>query len=183
MSSQSLMWWSTYETSAHPESTTIDPVAVKAALLERHKNWKDPILQDIVQKADVESIYPTWTLPTLPHWGERGIVLLGDAAHAMDPTTGQGASQSLEDAQTFTLLLAELMSKSGDGGDTEITDTIDQSIKLFHRIRSPRVNAIVERGKKMASSKTEMSVVAEYFMYTFFWMINKYPSIGKYSES
>ncbi len=150
------MWWSTYETSSLPQSTTIDPTTIKAALLKRHKTWKDPILQNIVQNAEVESIYPTWILPTLPHWGERGIVLLGDAAHAMDPTTGQGASQAFEDAQTFTLLLAELLKKgneSSDGMDERVA--INQSIKLFHQIRAPRVNPIVERGKKMAGSKTE----------------------------
>lgn len=47
-------------------------------------------------------------MPELPHCGEKAIVLIGDAAHAIDPTTGQGASQALEDPQTFALLLAEL---------------------------------------------------------------------------
>lgn len=177
---QQLMWWSTFETSNLPDTKVVDPAAIKVALLQRHKHWKDPIIQEIVQKAEVESIYPTWTLPTLPHWGTRGIVLVGDAAHAMDPTTGQGASQALEDSQTLALLLAEL-SKEVAKDDDEATarKTIDQSIKIFHEIRSPRINAIVERGKKIAGRKANVGIVAEYFMYCFLWLLNKFPAIGK----
>jgi 2-polyprenyl-6-methoxyphenol hydroxylase-like FAD-dependent oxidoreductase len=173
-----LMWWSTYETSNLPDTKNVNPRGIKDSLLERHKHWKDPIVQDIVQNAEVESIYPTWTLPTLPHWGERGIVLIGDAAHAMDPTTGQGASQALEDSQTFALLLAELLDADRYDHASE-THTIDHAIKLFYNIRSPRTNAIVERGKKLAGTKTNVGVVAEYFMYCFLWLLNHFPSFGE----
>jgi hypothetical protein len=47
VSAQSLMWWSTFETSQLPDTKRIETAAVKAALLERHKNWKDPVVQDI----------------------------------------------------------------------------------------------------------------------------------------
>ncbi|KAF1845102.1 FAD/NAD(P)-binding domain-containing protein [Cucurbitaria berberidis CBS 394.84] len=172
LAAKQLMWWSTFETDSLPDTKSIDPQAIKTALLERHKQWKDPIVQDIVQKANVESIYPTWTLPTLPHWGERGIVLVGDAAHAMDPTTGQGASQALEDSQTFALLLAGLLERADE--------QVDEAIKLFHEIRAPRINAIVERGKKLAGRKANIGVVAEYFIYSFLWLLMKFPSIGKF---
>ena len=107
-------------------------------------------------------------------------MLLGDAAHAMDPTTGQGASQALEDSQTLALLLAELL-KEGENGDvqTEENDAVNLAIKLYHQIRSPRVNAIIERGKKMAGRKTDVGVVAEYFMYFFLWILIRFPSVGK----
>lgn len=178
--SQQLMWWSTFETSQLPDNKAIDPAAIKAALLERHKHWKDPIIQDIVQSAEIQSIYPTWTLPTLPNWGAEGIVLVGDAAHAMDPTTGQGASQALEDSQTLALLLAELCKDASERSDgTAFSDTIDQAIKIFHEIRSPRIDAIVARGKKIAGRKANVGIVAEYFMYFFLWLLNKFPAIGE----
>lgn len=176
-SSQQLMWWSTFETSSLPDTKNIDPQGIKAALLERHKSWKDPVIRTIVKNAEVQSIYPTWVLPELPHWGEKGIVLVGDAAHAMDPTTGQGASQALEDAQTFALLLGECLKKAAkEDADAE---AVKKAIKLFHQIRSPRVRAIVERGKKLASNKTDLNIVAEYSMYCFFWLMMRFPFIGK----
>jgi 2-polyprenyl-6-methoxyphenol hydroxylase-like FAD-dependent oxidoreductase len=172
--SQQLMWWSTFETTHLPDITAIDPQVIKTALLKRHKNWHDPILQDIIHKAEVKSVYPTWTLPELPHWGERGVVLVGDAAHAMDPTTGQGASQALEDAQTLALVLGGLE----QGGNMD-SQHVDIGINLFHKIRAPRVAAIVERGKKIAGRKANVGVVKEYFMYYFLWLMIRFPAIGK----
>jgi 2-polyprenyl-6-methoxyphenol hydroxylase-like FAD-dependent oxidoreductase len=129
----------------------------------------------------VESIYPTWVLDELPHWGENGIVLIGDAAHAMDPTTGQGASQALEDSQTLSLLLKEVLQVEGERRslpDAE-KDKVDLAIKLFYEVRNPRVREIVQRGKKISGRKANVGVVAEYFMYFFLWMMNRFPWIGE----
>jgi 2-polyprenyl-6-methoxyphenol hydroxylase-like FAD-dependent oxidoreductase len=183
ISAQSLMWWSTFETFSLPHAQNLDVAKIKADLVERHKHWKDPIVQSIIQDAEVQSIYPTWVLPELPHWGENGIVLVGDAAHAMDPTTGQGASQALEDSQTLALLLARLL----EANETTQTQTQDKekagitlAIKLYYKIRNPRVQEIVERGKKISGSKANVGIVAEYFMYFFLWMMMRYPAIGEY---
>ena len=194
-SANALMWWSTFETDMLPSGTNLDPVEIKAKMQERHGGWADPVVREIVSRAEVDSIYPTWVLPDLPHWGEGGIVLVGDAAHALSPTTGQGASQALEDAQTLSLLLAEILKKTynpddaaaASTGGAYITapwvgrerDAVAQALKLFYDIRQPRVAAIAERGRKLDRGKTNMSVFEEYGMYCFFWVITHFPSIGK----
>lgn len=172
------MWWSTFETSALPDTKDIDPRAIKDALFERHKHWRDPVVQEIIRNAEVESIYPTWIMPELPHWGKQGIVLIGDAAHAMDPTTGQGASQALEDSQTFALLLTSLLSR-GENGVVPCMWSISQAIEIFYKIRFPRVNKIVERGKKLAGKKKNVGIVAEYTMYGFLWLLLKLPFLRR----
>jgi len=176
------MWWSTFETASLPSSSSIDPQAIKAALQERHKKWRDPVIQHITQEAEVESVYPTWVLADLPHWGEKGVVLIGDAAHAMDPTTGQGASQALEDSQTLALLLKELLASTNSIVQSE-EESIDLAIKLLYEVRKPRVHEIVERGRKMSSRKANVGIVAEYFMYFFLWMVTRFPSIGNSAQS
>ena len=181
-SDPSLMWWSTFETASLPSSSSIDPQAIKAALQERHKKWRDPVIQHITQEAEVESVYPTWVLADLPHWGEKGVVLIGDAAHAMDPTTGQGASQALEDSQTLALLLKELLASTNSIVQSE-EESIDLAIKLLYEVRKPRVHEIVERGRKMSSRKANVGIVAEYFMYFFLWMVTRFPSIGNSAQS
>jgi 2-polyprenyl-6-methoxyphenol hydroxylase-like FAD-dependent oxidoreductase len=176
VSAQSLMWWSTFETSSLPGTQHLDVMKIKADLEERHKNWKDPIIQDIIHNAGVQSIYPTWILPELPHWGENSIVLVGDAAHAMDPTTGQGASQALEDSQTLALLLAEFLKPTQT--QHEEKEAIALVSEMYYKIRSPRVQEIVERGKKISGSKANVGVVAEYLLYFFLWVMMRYPAIG-----
>lgn len=191
-SANALMWWSTFETDLIPSKTDLDVDEIKAKMKERHGNWADPVVRDIVSKAEVQSIYPTWVLPDLPHWGENGIVLVGDAAHAMSPTTGQGASQALEDAQTLSLLLAETLKRAygrttgettGSFAEETVADkereSADQTLKLFYKIRRPRVAAIAARGKKFDSGKRNMSVVEEYAMYCVLWVINHFPAIGE----
>ncbi|KLU85895.1 hypothetical protein MAPG_04915 [Magnaporthiopsis poae ATCC 64411] len=188
----SLMWWSTFETDSLPSKTRLDPDEIKAQLRQRHGAWSDPVVRDIVSKAEVDTIYPTWALPDLPHWGEDGIVLIGDAAHALSPTTGQGASQALEDAQTLSLLLAETLKKAyvpdpaeTDGQPADASrfgkekDAAALTLKLFYSIRQPRVAIIAQRGRKFDNNKKTMSVMEEYAMYCFLWLINHFGSIGK----
>ncbi|GAB1319746.1 Salicylate hydroxylase [Madurella fahalii] len=191
-SANRLMWWSTFETDSIPSRADLDVDDIKTKMKERHGSWADPVIQDIISKAEVDSIYPTWVLPDLPHWGENGIVLIGDAAHALSPTTGQGASQALEDAQTLSLLLAEVVKEVYTMNSTESTgtpqgiswadkekDAVAQTLKLFYNIRQPRVAAIAERGRKLDAGKKNISVVEEYAMYYFLWVLNHLPSIAK----
>ncbi|KAK0639176.1 hypothetical protein B0T16DRAFT_439836 [Cercophora newfieldiana] len=174
---KNVMWWSTFDTDALPSREDLDPDAIKVEMQKRHANSADPAVRDIMAKAEVESIYPTWVLPDLPHWGENGIVLVGDAAHALSPTTGQGASQALEDAQTLSLLLAETLKRAHDSGAEGMStaekekEAVALSIKLLYEIRAPRIKAIAERGRKMDGGKRKMSKIEEYGMYCFLWLM------------
>lgn len=184
-----LMWWSTFESDSLPSKSDLNVDEINAALKKRHSDWADPVIRDIVSQARVESIYPIWMVPPLPHWGENGIVLVGDAAHAMSPTTGQGVSQALEDAQTLALLLAETLKRAYAAGSTgtswagEEREAAAHTLKLFSEIRQPRVGAIAERGRKMDQGKRDVSMFEEYAMYCFLWVVNHFPSLGKHVVS
>ncbi|CAJ2511218.1 Uu.00g068430.m01.CDS01 [Anthostomella pinea] len=56
-------------------------------------------------------IWPFRSLLRLEGWtsaAHRRVVILGGAAHAIPPTTGQGAAQAFEDVFSLALLVARL---------------------------------------------------------------------------
>jgi 2-polyprenyl-6-methoxyphenol hydroxylase-like FAD-dependent oxidoreductase len=168
------MWWSTCEAKSPPAQLKIGVDEMKAQLQARHASWKDPIIHDIIAKCDVDHIYPVWTTPPLPKWGEAGLVVVGDAAHALQPTSGQGSSQALEDAKCFSLLLSRFLAvgKSMD-------DAVDLSTKALFEIRSPRVKKIADRAKMMSNSKGDIGFPAEMMMCFFLWLMGKVPAVAK----
>jgi 2-polyprenyl-6-methoxyphenol hydroxylase-like FAD-dependent oxidoreductase len=170
------MWWSTCEAEM-PEKTRVDPEDMRAQLQSRHCTWKDPVIQDILEKANVDSIYPTWTTPLLPHWGTNGLVLVGDAAHGLQPTSGQGSSQAFEGAKTLSLLLKHYLAKAEAGGKGEMTvhEACDKASRAYYKIRGPRITKIVEGTKKIAQHKKDMGLIQEMIVYFFMWLIGTLP--------
>ncbi len=54
------------------------------------------------------AVSPIRTIPRLPTWHAGRMIVIGDAAHAPSPTSGQGASLSIEDAVTPAQCLRDL---------------------------------------------------------------------------
>jgi 2-polyprenyl-6-methoxyphenol hydroxylase-like FAD-dependent oxidoreductase len=174
---ESLAWWSTYGIEECPDCKTLDMADVTRQLRERHKSWKDPVVQKIIQSLRVENMYPTWTSPELPTWERDGVVLVGDAAHALPPSSGQGSSQALEDVEAFALFLAHYLRK-GDEHDVYTSpqsekEAIRAAAQKYTSLRQPRVKEILEFAQKAQSTKREMGLFQEYSMYTFMKLIGE----------
>lgn len=81
-------WWSRSE--QEDPNANPDDEAVKQQLRKAHKAWKDPTIHKILEVSGVPLKIPTWTLPKLPTWSGKRVVLAGDAAHALPSSSGQG---------------------------------------------------------------------------------------------
>ena len=88
----------------HEESSS-DSWVKPGSKQEVQEAFKDfaPWLSAIFDRAPADQIglWQLRDLDPLPTWVRGRAVLIGDAAHAMLPTQGQGASQSIEDAEAL----------------------------------------------------------------------------------
>jgi 2-polyprenyl-6-methoxyphenol hydroxylase-like FAD-dependent oxidoreductase len=76
----------------------------------------------------------------MPRWWSGRVCLLGDAAHAMSPSAGQGASLAIEDAQ----MLVQCLRDAPDPA---------RAFALFERLRRPRVDAMFAAARRNGSGK------------------------------
>src|SRR5829696_2631939 len=84
--------------------------------------------------------WATYDLPSVPTWHRGPMVIIGDAAHATAPSSGQGASMAIEDAVVLARCLRDL------------PDT-PQAFTAHEKLRRGRVERIVAHGARTSNSK------------------------------
>ena len=98
------------------------------------------------------------------------VILIGDAAHAMFPSLGQGANQSLEDAAVLVHGLSKLVSKRGTGGGdvgadeaTYSKEAINTTLKQVWDQRFERVSMIhaASRARSEDNNKSSKDAPAD----------------------
>ena len=162
------VWWSTYALEQPPESGSIAKDDIIQQLQSRHSKWKDPVIQKVLQEPKIDSIYPTWVTPNLPTWQSNGVILVGDAAHALQTSSGQGVSQALEDAEMLGMLLARSLKCLGSE-----KDAIKLTAESFCQLRMPRVQRISDYAKRLGDQKRKKNLMGEWVMYAFIWLGGK----------
>ena len=116
-----------------------DPNAMRASFAD-----PEPLLAALLGCVAQCSKWGLFTRPLTDHWGRGRIALIGDAAHAMLPNAGQGASQSFEDAYILARWLAE-------------TADAVEAMESFRRIRIPRVHAVQRHSADIVRTKHDLN--------------------------
>ncbi|MEU8285898.1 NAD(P)/FAD-dependent oxidoreductase [Micromonospora sp. NPDC048905] len=134
-----IYWVATAAGAPRPE-----PPETQLALLRRwYAGWPAPIgaLLDATDPADLvqQEVRELRPLPRAYGFpvGPGGVVLLGDAAHAMPPHLGQGACLAFEDAVTLASLLREAR--------------LPDAVQAYDRIRRPRATTVVRQTRRMSA--------------------------------
>jgi 2-polyprenyl-6-methoxyphenol hydroxylase-like FAD-dependent oxidoreductase len=141
------MYW--YAAATAPESQPDAALGRKQQLETMYQDWFPAILE-LVAATDEANILTTdlYDRPPARPWSKRNITLLGDAAHPMLPTMGQGACTALEDAYVVAKCLEEHH------------DPI-AAFQHYEALRFPRTKAIIEqslRSGKMGELKNPFAV-------------------------
>ncbi|KPI35784.1 6-hydroxynicotinate 3-monooxygenase [Cyphellophora attinorum] len=112
-----------------------------------------PAVKAICEGATDVKVYNQMYRNPIETFVKRRAVLVGDAAHLMLPTHGQGASSAIEDAMALEVLLKGVSS-----------DQVVDRLQLFNELRLPRVRAVQTFSNKMMGPPDKMiQEVKQYF--------------------
>jgi FAD-dependent urate hydroxylase len=109
-------------------------------LLSLHAGDAGPALPLIEATPELLPMSAIHSIPHLPMWHRDRMIVVGDAAHAPSPTSGQGASLSIEDGVVLAKCLRDLPSP-------------DAAFARFEALRRPRVERIIKAAARINNSK------------------------------
>ena len=126
----------------------ITPAEKSARTAEQWQAWLADLLVDdagpgaeLVRSGHLELWADnTHDLPRVTSWHRDRMVVIGDAAHAPSPSSGQGAAMALEDAVVLATSLRD-------------ADTVEAGLAAYETARRGRVERIVAVGARSSSSK------------------------------
>lgn len=92
-----------------------------------------------VSEDELLIVGPVEDLPTVPRWHRGRIVLVGDAAHATSPSSGQGASLAVESAVELARCLRDL--------------PVAEAFDAYESLRRARVERVIANAARTNSNK------------------------------
>jgi 2-polyprenyl-6-methoxyphenol hydroxylase-like FAD-dependent oxidoreductase len=144
-----VMWWCNIwcgePLSAH-EVADLKANRVASELARTFGGYHQPI-PTLLAASEEPVALNIYDMPSLPAWHDGRVVLIGDAAHAVSPNSGQGAALALEDAQWLATLLVAA------GGDHT------RAFPEFERRRRARAERVMREGRRRAHDKRRRSAI------------------------
>jgi 2-polyprenyl-6-methoxyphenol hydroxylase-like FAD-dependent oxidoreductase len=112
----------------------------RARMLDLFADDAGPAIRLIEATPSFPPMTPIHSIPKLPTWHRARMIVTGDAAHAPSPTSGQGASLSIEDAVMLATCLRDL-------------PTPEAAFGRFESLRRPRVERIIKAAARINNNK------------------------------
>jgi 2-polyprenyl-6-methoxyphenol hydroxylase-like FAD-dependent oxidoreductase len=140
-----LMWWSHLQRKDAPSANELRSASTDVLceqVLHHHKGWAQPV--ELILRNTHRLLWgPVDDLPELARWSKDRVVLIGDAAHAITPHAGQGASLALEDA----ISLAKHLRRADH----------EEAFLRYQEDRHQRVQKIVSDARKRGEAKHSLT--------------------------
>jgi 2-polyprenyl-6-methoxyphenol hydroxylase-like FAD-dependent oxidoreductase len=139
------VWW--FANPAMPREPTVTELAAitpekwRRHLCDLFEDDEMPASELISATKEIPLAWATYDFPHVPTWHRDGMVIIGDAAHAASPSSGQGASMAIEDGVTLARCLRDARS-------------VDTALARYESLRRDRVEKVVRQGRRNGSGKT-----------------------------
>ena len=132
-----LVYWAAAQ--ARPLSEAIPSADMRQEVEKLFAQWPRPVVRIIcATPGNAIRLIAVHDLEPLHAWSRANVLLLGDAAHAPLPTSGQGACQALEDAWHLARCL-----DGASGG-------LEKVFQAFANIRAPKTARLAQQGRVFA---------------------------------
>jgi 2-polyprenyl-6-methoxyphenol hydroxylase-like FAD-dependent oxidoreductase len=140
----SAVWWFANP----PRRDEPAPGELAAMTTEQWRSWLLELFAgdnspacEIIESTPGELVgWATYDMPSVRRWHRDRMILIGDAAHATSPASGQGASMSIEDAVELGRCLRDFPEP-------------DDAFTAYERLRRDRVERVVALGARSSNSK------------------------------
>lgn len=138
-----IFWFNNFEQKEEPQRGSLSHISHedwKRRLLEMHRDDMPLIREIIRQTPEGISGYPIYDIASQPVWYKDHVVLLGDAVHAVSPSSGQGASMALEDTAVLARVLRE-------------EKNLQSAFARYEGLRRERVERVVRWARRLGQPK------------------------------
>lgn len=137
------------ETTGEPSDDSWTRPGSKKELLAAFADFPSWLRAIFDQAEDDEiGLWQLRDIDPLPKWTNGRVVLIGDAAHAMLPTQGQGASQAIEDAEALQAFLSDLTERPVS------KDQVEKALGKVFKARYERASLIQAYSRDQARPGT-----------------------------
>jgi 2-polyprenyl-6-methoxyphenol hydroxylase-like FAD-dependent oxidoreductase len=127
-----------------------------------------PLVQELCRKTPTDTLtcWPFFSVPHLKHWtSDAGrVVIIGDAAHAIPPTGGQGAAMAFEDAETLAYTLRDILDVQAHHAHMsleEVKAIRAEKLGIWQRHRLERIAKVLDFTTKNGNQRKATSHLYE----------------------
>ncbi|AFR96795.1 kynurenine 3-monooxygenase [Cryptococcus neoformans C23] len=126
---------------------------------EDYKDVQNETLQSLLKVASEKPgegrVWAPYQIPHLPTWHSKRICLIGDAAHAIPPSGGQGAAQAFEDGGLLSMFLSN---------EEAVGKGYEKLFEQFEKKRKKRFEIVESLTKTSGNSRQEGTTGLEWFI-------------------
>lgn len=136
-------WFSNFAQKEEPSRAAQAGIAddrYRRELLTVHRDDPPEVMRIIEAIRENIGAWPVYDILSLPAWHRDAVGLIGDAAHAIGPHVGQGASLALEDSMMMAKCLRDI-------------PDAPRALAMFERMRRGRVEPIVKQSRQTGKQK------------------------------
>jgi FAD-dependent urate hydroxylase len=134
-------WFANPGRRREPEDAELAATDFRAELLELFRDDRTPAVEIIRHSHTVFGGWASYDFRRVPVWHRGRKIIIGDAAHAASPSSGQGASMAIEDA----VVLASSLKAKANLADAFVD---------YEERRRRRVEKIVAHGRRNGTGKS-----------------------------